>query len=476
MTPSYSVRILEPIAAYLEATTGKDTLAAVCQAGELEVDSLLDPDLLVSWQQIEALLAAARAGLPSDDVFMAACSFSPPGAGAPLPLARHVLTPAALYRAAAPATWPIGSAGRFVCVEHGRGFARVRYASDHRESRLLCLWRQSRAIQAPTWWGLPPAMLREHGCIAEGEDACEYAISWYGRPRWTIDAIGGAAGVAALAALNLATSPIAWLLLPLGAAIGHAMEGWRNVRANRMRAAEFAAAFRASVTSAGPRLAASRNGRVHAAPDVPTAPAAAPSNEPPSAEFVRDGDVWRIVYAGTTILLRDSRGLSLIVHLLRAPGQEIHVATLDALTRGAGPMPAPAVAGAGEGEVVLGLGDAGEVLDAQAKAEYRRRLAELQQEQEDAEACNDPGRAARAREETEAIADELRSAVTPRGRERRAASHVERARVAITHRIRAAVAQIAKQHPDLGDHLSTSIHTGSFCCYRPASGAVTWRT
>ena len=59
-------------------------------------------------------------------------------------------------------------------------------------------------------------------------------------------------------------------------------------------------------------------------------------------------------------------------------------------------------------------------LDTQAKAEYRARLEDLRADIEEAEAFNDPERAARAREEMDFIAQELSSAVGLGGRDRRA--------------------------------------------------------
>ena len=44
---------------------------------------------------------------------------------------------------------------------------------------------------------------------------------------------------------------------------------------------------------------------------------------------------------------------------------------------------------------------------------------------------------------------------------------IERARVAVTMRIRNAVERIENEHYALGRHLSRSIETGRFCCYEP---------
>src|SRR5262249_23309725 len=121
----------------------------------------------------------------------------------------------------------------------------------------------------------------------------------------------------------------------------------------------------------------------------------APAVDAAQASVRREGDFWRVTFAAKTVLIRHSRGLSLLGHLLCNPKQRIHVAGLDAIIpSGAGTaLSSNAPVGARVGD----LGDAGEVLDAQAKAAYRRRLGELREELEDAERCNDLGRIERLR-------------------------------------------------------------------------------
>jgi hypothetical protein len=121
------------------------------------------------------------------------------------------------------------------------------------------------------------------------------------------------------------------------------------------------------------------------------------------------------------------------------------------------------------------LGDAGALLDATAKAAYQTRLGELRAELAEAEACNDPVRAARARAELEFLVAELARAVGLGGRDRRAASHAERARLNVTRTIRAAVANLARANPSLGRHLAATIRTGRYCAYTPDPRApIAW--
>src|SRR5437660_11713994 len=74
------------------------------------------------------------------------------------------------------------------------------------------------------------------------------------------------------------------------------------------------------------------------------------------------------------------------------------------------------------------LGDAGPLLDAKAKADYRRRLRELGEELEEAGRLNDLGRKERLGEEIEVVTAELAAAIGRGGRDRKVGSHLERAR------------------------------------------------
>jgi len=79
----------------------------------------------------------------------------------------------------------------------------------------------------------------------------------------------------------------------------------------------------------------------------------------------------------------------------------------------------------------------------------------------------DSGRAARLGEEIDFLTEDLASALGVGGRSRKAGDVADRARKAVTSRIRDTIARIAKEHPTLGRHLENAIRTGLFCCYNP---------
>jgi hypothetical protein len=186
--------------------------------------------------------------------------------------------------------------------------------------------------------------------------------------------------------------------------------------------------------------------------------------------FRREGRYWTVCYGGSVVRLKDTKGLRHLARLLADPGREFHATDLEAAE--SQPAPAAPLGPRGLGEegglaVRPDLGDAGGLLDAQAKAAYRARLEELRAELEEAEHFNDPVRAAKARAERDFLVGELARAVGLGARDRRAASHAERARLNVTRAVRAAVANLARADPSLGRHLAATIRTGRYCSYTP---------
>jgi tetratricopeptide (TPR) repeat protein len=209
-----------------------------------------------------------------------------------------------------------------------------------------------------------------------------------------------------------------------------------------------------------PQRSTPRDRRADAARTVPETRA--------SSVFRREADFWTIAYGGRVVRIKDSRGLQYLAHLLRHPGEQFHA--LDLLLQ----LQTSPAEGQTSGDSVTGraprppMPNQGlPVLDARARAEYRQRLDELVDEIEEAERLNDIGRSARAREEIECLRDQLSAATGLGGRERTVGAHAERARMAVTKRIKDAVRRLHAAHASLGRHLAATIHTGYFCTYLP---------
>jgi hypothetical protein len=181
-----------------------------------------------------------------------------------------------------------------------------------------------------------------------------------------------------------------------------------------------------------------------------------------------------VVFEGRTVRLRDLKGMRYLARLVAQPGREFHVLDLVAAEN---PGAAPAENGLAAELSRRELGDAGEMLDARAKSAYRRRLGEIEDDIEQARALGDTARAAQAGTEREFLVQELSRAVGLGGRDRRAASASERARVAVTRAIRQGIVRISGHHPALGKHLDGAIRTGTYCAYVPdVRGGGGWRS
>ena len=181
-----------------------------------------------------------------------------------------------------------------------------------------------------------------------------------------------------------------------------------------------------------------------------------PASPPPDTNvFRREGDYWSVTFEGRTVRVRDLKGMRYLAQLLAHPGREFHVLDLVAAETGQR----------------MALGDAGEMLDDRAKTAYRRRLAEIDEDIEQARVLGDARREAQADAEREFLVGELARAVGLGGRDRRAASASERARAGVTRALRQAIARIGEHHPELGEHLNRAVHTGTHCAYVPDAGA-----
>ena len=109
----------------------------------------------------------------------------------------------------------------------------------------------------------------------------------------------------------------------------------------------------------------------------------------------REGEYWSIAFAGQAFRLKDVKGLHYLAHLLRNPDREFHVLDL-APARQQATAGSPRVSLAREEDLHQArLSDTGPVLDEQAKAAYRARLRELEEELAEAMSWADTVRAAK---------------------------------------------------------------------------------
>jgi hypothetical protein len=173
--------------------------------------------------------------------------------------------------------------------------------------------------------------------------------------------------------------------------------------------------------------------------------------------LIRRGEVWTLSFEDGQALLKHSKGLVDLATLLANPGTEIAAATL---MHGAEPAAAP-----------VGSDD---MLDDRARSEFRARVQAIEEDSQEARSFNDLGRIERLEQERDAILAELRVATGLGGRSRKLKDPSERARKAVSARIRESIQRVAEAHPAAGEHFADSVRTGTFCCYEPKRG-INWR-
>ncbi len=161
------------------------------------------------------------------------------------------------------------------------------------------------------------------------------------------------------------------------------------------------------------------NGSSGARAEIPKRPAA------PEAVFRREGDYWTVTWDGNVVRLKDAKGLHYISYLLANPGRMILACELAATGKSNG-----SDRGGNRRDSIdpLGtapdLGDAGAMLDAKARLQYRARISELGEEVAQAAQLNDTLRASHLRSELESLREQIVAAVGLGGRNRKAASHL----------------------------------------------------
>ena len=163
--------------------------------------------------------------------------------------------------------------------------------------------------------------------------------------------------------------------------------------------------------------------------------------------FIQKGEMRELSFQGETGVIKDNKGNRDIARLLAEPEKEIHCTELM--------------------ETVLEDVHLVEAADQKAKLDYQRRILQLQGDIDEAEKINNSTEANELREEYDNLIEHLSQSFGLAGKKRKTGAYVEKARSAVTWRIRNAINKIEKIHPQLANHLSKSIKTGTFCSYKP---------
>ncbi len=182
---------------------------------------------------------------------------------------------------------------------------------------------------------------------------------------------------------------------------------------------------------------------------MPPSSDAAPQKLSPSAPnvFKPGNGVWTMRYEDKAVQLQDVKGFHDLARLMETPGVEVHCTEM---------MGNPDSFSEDE-----------PLLDDKAKQSYEQRIRDLHQEIREAEEMNDLVRGENLKAELDQLTDHLTKALGIGRRSRKLNAAAERARAAVTWRIRSAIKKIETAHPALGHHLANTIRTGTFCSYTP---------
>ncbi len=170
--------------------------------------------------------------------------------------------------------------------------------------------------------------------------------------------------------------------------------------------------------------------------------------------FLKETAVWKISFDDEAVQIPEVKGFYDIQKLLGNPNQFFHCAELMGTT----------------------VSEKGEKLfDAKARQEYEKKILSLQNDMQEAENNCQFERLEKLQNEYDQLLQYLSESLGLNRKVRQTGSTVEKARSAITWRIRNAIAKIEPHLPVLGAYLSNTIKTGTLCCYQPDRN-MNWKT
>ncbi len=205
------LRVAQSVAQWIGDHLDNARRDALARASGLDPAALEAGTAWASTAEVVAFLHAAEQEI-GEERFLEACRYRLADTYGPLRYIFWALTPAQVYRRAAQNMHLVSSHGHYTIVDEKPNYQRWRYESnDPDEARCLCLVRQANAEVMPTLWGLPPARVEERGCVAHGDNCCEYEISWAKETKRWPSLVGAAAG-GALAVALLASGVAHWSL------------------------------------------------------------------------------------------------------------------------------------------------------------------------------------------------------------------------------------------------------------------------
>lgn len=181
--------------------------------------------------------------------------------------------------------------------------------------------------------------------------------------------------------------------------------------------------------------------------DPPEVLSSIPSQITTASTFRYENELRTISYGDVTVALPEVKGFNDLARLLATPNTDIHCTDIMG--------------------TVSSFGEQEAAIDDTARLAYQQHIQDLRIDIDKADEMNDLGRKEALQLELEQLTEHLANALGMGKRTRQLNAPSERARAAVTWRIRSAIKKIETAHPTLGKHLKNSIRTGTFCKYSP---------
>lgn len=162
--------------------------------------------------------------------------------------------------------------------------------------------------------------------------------------------------------------------------------------------------------------------------------------------FRNENKIWYFAFEGQETTMPELKGFYDIQKLLIAPEKNIHCTELM-------------------GTESTMSDDV--TIDDQAKHAYKKHITELNEELDEARELHDLGRIERIQNELDTLIKHLNQNLGIGNKSRKLNAPSEKARAAVTLRIRTAIKKIESYHSTLSKHLTFSIQTGTYCRYSP---------
>jgi TolB-like protein len=163
--------------------------------------------------------------------------------------------------------------------------------------------------------------------------------------------------------------------------------------------------------------------------------------------FSKGTGLWELSYKGKTVFLSDKKGYHDLLKLLEFPDEKYTASELMGSK--------------------INIERKALVIDEKAKKEYQQKLRSLQAEIDEYDERNDYENLKSARESYDSLLDHLTQSLNLKGGRKKFQDSGDKARSAVTWRIRNAIKTIQTANYELGKHLSASITTGNLCSYSP---------